>query len=104
MLNIPNWKASKSIRVYTRNSDFPFPFAPLTDPVQLFGIYYEQDGSLYVEHFAPADAIDYARVERGRGEGSGLASWHCRSPEPMARLLRVELAAGLHHVTARGAG
>lgn len=65
MIKIPDWKARKSIRVYSQSVDFPFSFGPLSEPVQLFGIYYMQDGSLYVEHFAPADIVEYNRVVNG---------------------------------------
>lgn len=64
-MQISEWKKNKSIKLFTQLEDVPFPFSPLIKPIQLFGMYYGKDGSLYLEHAAKADGVLYERYHSG---------------------------------------
>lgn len=64
-MKINKWKKDKSIKVFTQLEDVPLPFPPLMKPIQLFGMYYSKDGSLYLEHYAQVKGVLYERYHSG---------------------------------------
>lgn len=62
---IDNWKQGKTFKIYTKLDHLPFPILHLSSPIQLFGLSYGKDGSLYIIHGAKADSVLYERYEEG---------------------------------------
>ena len=67
---IDDWNKKKSIKIYTKLNDIPFPVEPLISPILLFVIYHGLDGSIYVEHMAKCDSVLYARYKEGEQTSS----------------------------------